>query len=88
MIALVRLEAEGKSLIEVAKELDAAAKSLALPDEKLRVHDEHYERVHDTCFKGRRVFRPGNKTPGANLTEHIRALEAQTSTTGATYRKG
>lgn len=61
MIALVRLEAEGKTLKEVSASLDDAAKRMGPAFDHLNVHDEHYERLHETLFKGRRVFKPGKK---------------------------
>lgn len=58
MISKLRLEAEGTSLAEVLKDIEDATKAAKLPKE-LQVHDEHYERVHATLFKGRRVFGQG-----------------------------
>lgn len=63
MIVTVRIEAEGSTLDEIIKDLDAAQKALKLPKE-MKTHDEHYHRVHDTLFKGRRLFKPGEKGLG------------------------
>jgi hypothetical protein len=93
MVTLIRLEADGKTLAEVIADLDATEKRLREgprrkdsergPD--LQLHDEHYERVHKTCYKGRRVFRPGEKAPGTNF-----AITAPTSVAsgsiGSSYR--
>jgi len=78
MITLVRLEADGKDLTEVLASLDATAKGLKLPKE-MTIHDEHYERVHKTCYKGRRVFRLGEKGVGT-----VPPNTAATSTAGST----
>lgn len=58
MIGLVRLEADGSTLDEVVKDIDAATKALKLSKE-MHVHDEHYERVREGLYKGRRVFKLG-----------------------------
>jgi len=63
MISMIRLEADSKTLKETIADLDAAIKRLGPAFDHLSVHDEHYERVHDTCFKGRKVLRPGEKSP-------------------------
>ena len=65
MIVLVRLEADGETLEEVVKDIEQATKALKLGD-GMRIHDEHYERVHDSCYKGRRVFKVGVKGAPTN----------------------
>ena len=81
MITLVRLEADAKTLADLISDLDAAQKSLKLPKD-YHVHDEHYERVHDTCFKGRRVFKPGVK--GATTQPPYVLTSGSASATGPT----
>lgn len=56
MVTLVRLEAEGDTLDEVVKDIDAAAKAIKVPD-GLHVHDEHYGREQTGLYKGRRVYK-------------------------------
>lgn len=58
MIVTVRLEADGTTLDEVVKDIDNATKALKLSKD-MHIHDEHYERVHESCYKGRRVFKTG-----------------------------
>jgi hypothetical protein len=60
MISFIRLEAEGTDLETVVKDIETAAKALKVPKDLL-VHDEHYERVSATRFKGRRVFKSADE---------------------------
>lgn len=64
MISKLRLEAEGTTLQEVLNDIEAATKAAKLPKE-LQVHDEHYERVAEGLFRGRRVFGRGPKPNGS-----------------------
>lgn len=84
MISLLRLEADGTTLEEVISDLDTATRQLGPGTDDLRIHDEHYERVHDTCFKGRRVFRVGEK--GVSTSFPVVNWNTTASNAGTNYR--
>ena len=82
MIVKIRLEAEGQSLEEVAKDIEAATRAAKFLKE-LQVHDEHYERT-DSGFKGRRVLSssPKMKTP---IRRHSFANAPETLSSSGTW---